>query len=335
LRYLITGGAGFIGSHLADALVARGDQVLILDDLSTGDRANVEHLLDNDAVEMVVGTVLDRAVIDECMDSVDACLHFAAAVGVRLVVDQTLDSIRSNALGGDSVVTAAARHKRRLLLASSSEVYGRGDGAPLTERAPQAIGYRMHARWAYAASKLIGEALAQSCVRELRSEMVIARLFNVVGPRQTGTYGMVLPRFVGQALSGADLTVFGDGRQSRCFLHIDDGVRALLGLIDSNRTIGDTYNVGSETSVRISDLARLVIERTGSTSGMRFVPFEVAYEDGFEDVEHRIPDTTAVADAIGWRAELPIEDAIDDVIAHQRSSARGRTPRPVSVSDAP
>jgi UDP-glucose 4-epimerase len=315
-RLLITGGAGFIGSHLADALVARGDEVVILDDLSTGTRRNVEHLLEGGRAELVVGSILDDDLVEECLRSVDACFHLAAAVGVRLLVEQTLDSIRSNALGADTVITHAARDGKRLLFCSSSEVYGQGDGQPLSEGAHRAVGYRMHARWAYASSKMYGEALVQSCVRELGSEMVVARLFNVVGPRQTGTYGMVLPRFVNQALAGADLTVFGDGRQSRCFLHVDDAVRALLALSASNRAIGNVYNVGSPVAVRIVDLARLVIERTGSSSGIRLVPFDIAYEPGFEDLDKRVPDTTAVNEAIGWEAERTLEDAVGDVIRH-------------------
>jgi UDP-glucose 4-epimerase len=295
--------------------VARGDHVVVLDDLSTGQRENLQRHLAGDDVELVVGSVLDRDLVDDAMQSVDACFHLAAAVGVRLVVEQTLDSIRSNALGCDTVMTIAARRGRPLLFSSSSEVYGRGDGTPLQEHAPQSVGYRMHARRAYASSKMYGESLAQSCVRELGSSMVVARLFNVVGPRQTGTYGMVLPRFVGQALAGADLTVFGDGRQSRCFLHVRDAVRALLGLIDADRVVGGVYNVGSPTPIKILDLAQMVIERTGSSSGIRFVPFDVAYEEGFEDLEHRVPDTNAVRDAIGWEADRTIGDAVDDVIA--------------------
>lgn len=333
LRFLITGGAGFIGSHVADALVARGHEVLILDDLSTGSRDNVEQLLRDGQAELVVGSILDEELVEECLRSVDACFHLAAAVGVRLLVEQTLDSIRSNALGSDMVITLAARHDKRLLFASSSEVYGRGDGQPLSEGAHRAVGYRMHARWAYASSKMYGEALAQSCVRELGSEMVVARLFNVVGPRQTGTYGMVLPRFVSQALAGADLTVFGDGRQSRCFLHVDDAVRALIALSGSDRAVGNVYNVGSPAAVRIVDLARLVIGRTGSSSGIRLVPFDVAYEPGFEDLDQRVPDTAAVHEAIGWEAERTIEDAVDDVVRHlSRPEAQGT--RAPTVADA-
>lgn len=310
-----------------DVLTARGDEVVILDDLSTGRRSNVEHHLAGGRAELVVGSVLDRPLVEDLMESADACLHLAAAVGVRLVVEQTLDSIRSNALGCDTVMTVAARMGRPLLFSSSSEVYGRGDGTPLQEHAPQSVGYRMHARRAYASSKMYGESLAQSCVRELGSGMVVARLFNVVGPRQTGTYGMVLPRFVGQALEGADLTVFGDGRQSRCFLHVNDAVRALLDLIDSERVAGDVYNIGSPRSIRIVDLAQLVIERTGSSSGIRYVPFDIAYEEGFEDLEHRVPDTGAVRHAIGWEPQRSIEDAVTDVIDHL-----SRTPREAATT---
>jgi UDP-glucose 4-epimerase len=213
-------------------------------------------------------------------------------------------------------------------------VYGRSDG-PLDEGAWRAVGYRMHARRAYAASKLFGEALAESCVRELGSEMVVARLFNAAGPRQTGAYGMVLPRFVSQALAGTDLTVFGDGRQTRCFMHVDDAVQALLGLFASDRAIGGVYNVGSPVPTRIFDLAQTVIARTGSTSRVRLVPFEVAYEPGFEDLAHRVPDTAAVQEAIGWNAELTIDDAVGDVIdyfTHGPGSYREATR---SLADAP
>jgi len=320
VKFLVTGGAGFIGSHVADALVAQGDEVLILDDLSTGSRANIEHLLAGDQAELVVGSVLDEDLVESCIRSVDACFHLAAAVGVRLVVEHTLDSIRSNALGTDVVMTLAARHRRRLLFASSSEVYGQGEGHTISEGAPRSVGYRMHARWAYASSKMFGEAMAQSCVRELGSEMVVARLFNVVGPRQTGTYGMVLPRFVDQALTGADLTVYGDGKQSRCFMHIDDAVQALLGLLDSRPAIGGVYNVGSPRPIRIIDLAHLVIQRTGSSSSVRYVPFDIAYEPGFEDLDRRAPDTSAVREMIGWRTERTVEDAVDDVIGHFRAA---------------
>jgi UDP-glucose 4-epimerase len=330
LRVLITGGAGFIGSHLAAALVDRGDQVLILDDLSTGTRDNLEDLLAGGRAELVAGSVLDANLVEECVREVDCCFHLAAAVGVRLLVDQTLDSIRTNALGSDTIISTAARFRRRLLFTSSSEVYGRGEGRPLSELGSRSVGYRMHARRAYASSKMYGEALALSCVRELGSEMVVSRLFNVVGPRQRGTYGMVLPRFVGQAMRGTDLTVYGDGSQSRCFLHVADTVPALIDLIECDAAIGEIYNVGSPKAIRISDLAQLVIERTGSTSGIRHVPFDIAYESGFEDLEHRVPDVSAVHAVIGWEPKRTLEEAIDDMCQEQR---RALEPMPATGSD--
>jgi UDP-glucose 4-epimerase len=328
LRALITGGAGFIGSHLARALAQRGDEVLILDDLSTGTRENLEDLLASGRAELVAGSVLDARLVENCMREADACFHLAAAVGVRLVVDQTLDSIRTNALGSDTVISTAARLGRRLLFTSSSEVYGRGEGRPLSELGSRAIGYRMHARRAYASSKMYAEALALSCVRELGSEMVVSRLFNVVGPGQRGIYGMVLPRFVEQAMHGTELTVFGDGSQSRCFLHIADAVPALIALLECESAIGEIYNVGSPHPIRIADLARMVIERTGSSSGIRQVPFEIAYEAGFEDLEHRVPDISAVKAVIGWEPSRTLEEAIDDTC-----EAFKRSVRPVAMPD--
>jgi UDP-glucose 4-epimerase len=328
VRILITGGAGFIGSHLARALARRGDDVLILDDLSTGTRENVENLLADGSAELVAGSIMDPELVEGCMREVDVCFHLAAAVGVRLVVDQTLDSIRTNALGSDIVISTAARLRRRLLFTSSSEVYGRGEGRPLSELGSRAVGYRMHARRAYASSKMYAESLALSCVRELGSEMVVSRLFNVVGPRQRAAYGMVLPRFVEQAMRGADLTVYGDGSQSRCFLHIADAVPALIALIECDQAIGEIYNVGSPKPVRIMDLANLVIRRTGSSSGIRNVPFDVAYESGFEDLEHRVPDISAVQSVIGWEPERSLEEAIDDTCHELRKQLE-----PVSADD--
>jgi UDP-glucose 4-epimerase len=304
---------------LARALVQRGDDVVILDDLSTGSRDNVEDLLADGRAELVAGSIMDAALVEQCMAEVDVCFHLAAAVGVRLVVDQTLDSIRTNALGSDIVISTAARFRRRLLFTSSSEVYGRGEGRPLSELGSRAVGYRMHARRAYASSKMYAESLALSCVRELASEMVVSRLFNVVGPRQRAAYGMVLPRFVDQAMRGADLTVYGDGSQSRCFLHIADAVPALIELIECDAAIGEIYNVGSPNPVRILDLAHLVIQRTGSSSGIRHVPFDVAYESGFEDLEHRVPDISAVRSVIGWEPQRSLEEAVDDTCLELRA----------------
>jgi UDP-glucose 4-epimerase len=324
VRYLITGGAGFIGSHVADALAARGDELLVLDDLSTGRRENVEHLIEAGSVEFVEGSVLDEGLVEECVRSVDACLHLAAAVGVQLVVASPLDSLLRNVRGTETVLAAAARHRRRLLFTSSSEVYGKARREPLREDVDRLIGSPLKSRWGYASAKAVGEALAHAYYRERGAEIVIVRLFNTVGPRQRGAYGMVLPRFVGQALSGADLTVYGTGTQSRCFVHVADVVDAVLMLAESDLALGQAFNVGSPEETPIVELARRVIERTGTDSSIALVPYRDAYEPGFEEIGQRIPDTTAVRRLTGWEARRTTNDAIDDVIAFQRAASEDR-----------
>src|SRR6266550_1905151 len=284
MRYLVTGGAGFIGSHLVDALTARNDSVLIVDDLSTGRLENVEHLLDSELVEFVEGSVVDARLVDECMRSVDACMHLASAVGVQLVVSRPLDSLLKNIRGGDVVISAAARHDRKLLFTSTSEVYGKNSAGALSEDSDRILGSPFKSRWSYATAKAFGEALASSYARERGSSMVVVRLFNTVGPRQTGAYGMVLPRLVSQALANEDLTVYGNGTQSRCFCHVLDAVRALVLLADSDDANGRVFNVGSSTEVPIVELARRVIEHVRADSSIRFIPYEEAYDDGFEEL---------------------------------------------------
>lgn len=326
MRYLLTGGAGFIGSHLADALTARGDTVLLLDDLSTGARANVEHLVGSGKAELVEGSVTDADLVDECVRSVDACLHLASAVGVALVVERPLDTLTRNVRGVDTVLCAAARHDKWLLFTSTSEVYGKNSTEALKEESDRVLGSPFKARWGYAIAKSYGEALAHSYHREKGSAMVVARLFNTVGPRQTGAYGMVLPRFVKQALAGEGLTVYGNGTQSRCFVHVLDTVRALLLLCDEQAAIGHAFNIGSSTEVAIVELARRVIERTGSSGAITLVPYEEAYGEGFEELGRRRPDTSALESLTGWRPSRSLDQTIDDVIAYQRSpdaNARG------------
>ena len=317
MRYLITGGAGFIGSHVTDALVARGDEVLVLDDLSTGRLENLDHLAGTGSMELIEGSVLDERLVDECVEAADVCLHLAAAVGVQLVVANPLDSLHRNVRGTEIVLAATARHRRRTLFASSSEVYGKAGTAPLREDADRVIGSPLTARWGYAAAKALGEALAHAYFREQGAEMVIVRLFNTVGPRQRGAYGMVLPRFVEQALRGADVTVFGNGTQSRCFVHVADVVDAALLLVESDLAIGQAFNVGAINEMPIVELARQVIERTNSESTIRLVPYEEAYEQGFEEIGQRMPDTTAVRRLTRWEPRRTTDDAIDDVIAFQ------------------
>jgi UDP-glucose 4-epimerase len=321
LRYLLTGGAGFIGSHLADALVAQGADVTVLDDLSTGSRANVEHLLDRGAVRLVEGTVLDRPLVDELVEGCDTCVHLASAVGVQLVVANPLDSLETNIQGTYEVVQAAARHDRRLLYASTSEVYGKQASESLGEEHDRVLGSPFKSRWNYAIAKSYGEALISGHNRSGGLRGTVVRLFNTVGPRQTGRYGMVVPRLVRQALDGEPLTVYGDGSQTRCFGHVLDVVRALLLVLENEGTIGHAFNVGNTQEITIIELAERILARTGSGSTVRFVPYDEAYGDGFEELGRRRPDTTALRDLTGWAPRRTVDDAIDDVIAFQRGGS--------------
>jgi UDP-glucose 4-epimerase len=303
-----------------EALVARGDRVLILDDLSTGDIENVRHLLDSGRVVLEEGSILDVALVDDCMASVDSCFHLASAVGVKLVVSRPLDTLLCNTRGADIVMSSAVKHGRRLLFTSTSEVYGKNSTGSLHESSDRVVGSPFKARWGYATAKAFGEALAHSYSRECGAEMIVARLFNTAGPRQKGAYGMVLPRFVQQALGDAPVTVYGSGAQSRCFVHVVDTVRALLTLIDCDEALGQVFNVGSSTEVPIVELAARVLERTGSLSVIEHVDYEDAYGEGFEELGRRRPDTSALEALTGWRPTRTLTDIIDDVIAYQRSN---------------
>jgi UDP-glucose 4-epimerase len=323
VRYLVTGGAGFIGSHLVEAIAARGDHALVLDDLSTGDRHNIEHLVSAGNIELKVGSILDERLVDECMREVDACFHLASAVGVQLVVSRPLDTLLCNVRGTDIVISSAVRHGRRLLFASTSEIYGKNSNDALDELSDRVLGSPYKARWGYSTAKAFGEALSHGYAREMGAEIVVARLFNTVGPRQKGAYGMVLPRFVAQALTGEDLTVYGTGTQSRCFVHVADTVHALSLLLESDGAMGDVFNVGSATEVPIIELAAKVIERTGSSSRVRLIPYESAYGDGFEELGRRKPDTTKLEALTSWQTSRTLDETIDDVIAYARSDAAG------------
>ena len=322
MNCLVTGGAGFIGSHLADALCARGDRVTILDDLSTGAIQNVQHLLDDGRAELVEGSVLDEALVDELFSSAETCFHLASAVGVELVVDNPLESMLSNMRGTRTVTAAAARTQTRLLFTSTSEVYGKGNGRPLTEDADRIYGAPTRSRWGYAAAKAMGEMLSYAYVEERGADIVVVRLFNTVGPRQTGQYGMVLPRFVSQALAGEPLSVYGDGTQSRCFTHVLDSIDGIVGVASESGATGGVYNIGALEEVTIEGLANRVIERAGSASTIRLVPFEDAYGPGFEELGGRRPDTAAIERLTGWRAQRSLDEVIDDVVESQRA-ARG------------
>ena len=318
MKYLVTGGAGFIGSHLVDTLRKNGHEVVVLDDLSTGRLENLDDALTSGLVESVEGSVTDAAVVRECMESADVCIHLAAAVGVKLIVDRPVDSMLRNVRGNDIVISTAAELGTKLLYASTSEIYGKNGRGPLHETSERILGSTSTTRWSYSTSKAMGEILAFGYHREYGAENIVVRLFNTVGPRQAGQYGMVLPRFVRQALTGEPLTVYGDGTQSRCFLHVNDTVRALLTLLDTEAAVGEVFNVGSSEEVTILDLAQRVLDRAGSDSELSFVPLEVAYEPGFEEVSHRCPDTVRLRTTTDWAPRHTLDDAIDDVIAYYR-----------------
>jgi UDP-glucose 4-epimerase len=321
-RVLVTGGAGFVGSHLVDELVARGSDVVILDDLSTGRRDNLHGLADSAHVELVEGSTLDERLVEELMAGVQACFHLASAVGVQLVVSNPLESLLKNVRGTDNVLSAAARTGTRLLFTSTSEVYGKNSSGALDEEADRLIGSPFKARWCYETSKAFGECLAHSLHRDRGAEMMVVRLFNTVGPRQTGRYGMVVPTFVRQALADDPITVYGDGSQTRCFAHVADTVRGIVSLMEHREAVGRVFNIGSPTEVPIIEVARRVIEQTGSASEITFLPYEDAYDEGFEELGRRKPDTTAIRELTGWEPELTLDDAIRDVVAYERA-ARG------------
>jgi UDP-glucose 4-epimerase len=317
MRYLVTGGAGFIGSHLTELLVAHGHSVTILDDLSTGRRENVWHLL-GEHVSLVEGSVTDAELVDELMGDADACVHLASAVGVQLIVERPLEALLANVRGLDIVMEAAARRGRRLLYSSTSEVYGKNTNGPRSEGDDLLLGSPHKARWSYAIAKAFGEALAHGYHRDLGADVVTVRLFNTVGPRQSPLYGMVLPRLVRQALAGDDLTVYGDGGQTRCFVHVRDTVEAIALLCDDPRAVGNAYNIGNTTPISIMDLAIRVIERTDSDSRICLVPYDAAYPTGFEELGRRQPDTSLLRGLTGWTPRRTLDDAIDDVVRHER-----------------
>ena len=320
MKALITGGAGFIGSHLAELLLADGQEVFVLDDLSTGSRRNVEHLMENRDFHFTVDSVLSRAVVNELVHKCDVVYHLAAAVGVRLIVEEPVRTLVTNVQGTENVLDECNRFGKRVLIASTSEVYGdHQDEAPLDEGARRIYGPTTQRRWAYADSKAMDEFLALAYHQERGLDCVIVRLFNTVGPRQSGRYGMVIPRFVGAALGGRRLEIFGDGNQTRCFCHVQDTIRALSGLMAATGLSGEIYNVGSQESISILALAERVLAATGSRSELVNVPFEEAYGQGIEDMLHRKPALEKINGAIGWGPTLDLDGILADVIAYERS----------------
>ena len=326
MRYLITGGAGFIGSHLADALVGRGDDVSLLDNLSTGHRDNVRHLVDPGRVELTEVSILDESLARKFVADADVVVHLAASVGVQLIVEHPLESLLNNIRGTEVILEACADFGTKVLITSTSEIYGKNAQGPLHEDADRILGSPFVARWSYSTSKAVDEILAHAYWRERGTPSIVARLFNTVGPRQTGAYGMVIPRFVEQALRGKPLTVYGSGTQRRCFCHVHDTVAALIALLDHPGAVGSVFNVGAPNETTMDELARCVIEMTGSASSLVHVPYDVAYEEGFEDMERRVPDISRIGKLTGWRPTRSLEDILGDVIAHERAPARGGTP---------
>jgi UDP-glucose 4-epimerase len=315
MTYLVTGGAGFIGSHLAERLLGNGHRVLVLDDLSTGRYENVAHLEGRPGFELRVASVTDPAIVERCVNESDAVFHLASAVGVRLVVDQPVKTIETIVGGTDNVLAFCARYRRPVLLTSTSEVYGKSEKIPFAEGDDCVIGPTTTRRWAYACAKALDEFLAMAHWSESRLPVVIARLFNTVGPRQTGRYGMVIPRFIQQGLAGDPLTVYGDGTQSRCFAHVADVVGALIALMDQPAARGDVFNVGNDEEVTILRLAEKIRDLTGSRSPIRLVPYSQAYAAGFEDMVRRVPDLTKVGRLIGYRPTRNLDQILDDVLA--------------------
>jgi UDP-glucose 4-epimerase len=320
MKVLITGGAGFVGSHLAEALLARGDTVYALDNLSTGSIDNIEHLKADRRFHYVIDSMMNEPVTAELIDRADVVFHLAAAVGVRLIVESPVNTIETNVHGTEMVLKLANKKKKKVLVASTSEVYGKSNNVPFREDADLVLGPTSKGRWSYACSKAIDEFLALAYWKEKQLPVVVFRLFNTVGPRQTGRYGMVVPNFVKQALLGHPLTVFGDGTQSRCFTYISDVVEALLGLAEHPQAVGEVFNIGNGTEeVTILDLARRVKARTGSRSEITMIPYDKAYEEGFEDMPRRLPDTGKLCRLIGYQPKVHLDEILDHVIEYFRS----------------
>ncbi|MCI0437024.1 MAG: GDP-mannose 4,6-dehydratase [Gemmatimonadetes bacterium] len=319
MKVLITGGAGFIGSHLAERLLAGGARVIALDDLSTGSMANIEHLIGRSSFEHRIGTVMDAPLVKELVDRCDVTVHLAAAVGVRLIVERPVHTIETNVHGTEVVLNAVAQKGRKVVIASTSEVYGKSASTPFREDADLVLGPTLHSRWAYACSKALDEWLALAYGREKGVPVIIVRFFNTVGPRQTGRYGMVLPTFARQALAGEPITVFGTGRQSRCFGHVRDAVEALTRLIDTPAAVGEVFNIGSDEEVTMLGLAEQVRDAAGSASAIVRIPYSEAYPPGFEDMQRRVPDVSKLERAIGFRPRTPLHTIIQDVVDDQRA----------------
>ncbi len=317
---LVTGGAGFIGSHLVEALLARGKTVYVLDNLSTGRLENLEAVKDHPCLHVTVDSILSWPVMNELVGKADQVIHLAAAVGVRKILEEPVETITTNVRGTEIVLDCCNRHRTKLFVASTSEIYGKA-GERLHEEHDRVLGSTTHRRWSYACTKTLDEFLALAYHHSKGLPVIVGRFFNTVGPRQTGQWGMVVPSFVGQAIQGDPITVYGTGDQSRCFCHVADSIRAVQGLMDDERAVGEVFNIGSEQEITIRALAERVKERTGSDSPIHLIPYDEAYESGFEDMLRRQPDTTKVRTLLGWSPTFDIDGIIDSVVEHARGCA--------------
>ncbi len=326
-HYLITGGAGFIGSHLAEALLARGDEVTIIDNLSTGRFDNIQHLVDRPGFHFVIDTITHEMVMDRLVSECDAIFHLAAAVGVQLIIENPVHVIETNVLGTHAVLKAAARYRKLVLLASTSEIYGKSVQVPFRENDDRVLGPTTKARWSYSDSKAVDEFLALAYHHQLDLPVIICRFFNTVGPRQTGQYGMVVPRFVQQALRGEPITVYGDGEQSRCFCNVADVVRALLLLVECKSAIGEVFNVGNTQETTILNLARQIVAQVKAIpveqtdAYITLIPYSEAYAPGFEDMQRRVPDASKLKHFTGWEPQILLDETLRQVIAYYRTNS--------------
>lgn len=327
MRYLITGGAGFIGSHLAERLLARGDRIVLLDNLSTGSMDNIRHLKASGHMQYHLDNIENLQLLAELVDDADIIVHLAAAVGVKLIVESPVRTIETNVNGTQRILEAACKKRKLVLTASTSEVYGKNTNVPFHEDADLVLGPTTKGRWSYAASKALDEFLALSYWKEKKLPVIVVRLFNTVGPRQTGRYGMVLPNFVRQALDNDPICVYGNGKQSRCFCDVRDTVEGLIRLMDTERSIGEVVNVGNTEEITIEDLAKRVKERTSSSSAIEFIPYDRAYEPGFEDMMRRVPSVDKLHAITGFRPQTSLNEIIDRVAAFFREKEELAAPR--------
>jgi len=320
MKYLITGGAGFIGSHLSEYLLRQGNEVYILDDLSTGSLYNIEHLKENPMFHYVIDSIFSISETEKLVQICDCIFHLAASVGVKLVIEQPLDSLQNNIKGTEIILDLAYQEKKRVLITSSSEVYGKNDYLPFTEEDDRVYGSVYSPRWGYAFSKSIDEFMALAYYKEKGLQAIVTRLFNTVGYRQTGAYGMVIPRFVKQAIDNEDITVYGDGKQSRCFTDVSDVVKALYALMNSDKTIGEVYNIGSYNEISIVNLANEIISMTNSSSNIVFIDYSNVYGIGFEDMKKRIPNISKIQNTVGYDPNVDLKQIINNVIRYFRDN---------------